>query len=324
MLMERRSLLAASYALDWLIGDPEWMPHPIRGMGWLIATGELILRNLGSERRWELAAGGILAAAVPLASALAVRCTIRAAELRGRVFGSVFEVWLGFTCLATRNLLDEAAQVIRALESNDLELARRRLARIVGRDTQTLLEPEICRATIETLAESLSDGIIAPLFYLALGGVPAGIAYKAVSTLDSMVGHQDAKYLWFGRSAARLDDVANWIPARISAILLCAAGRIVCGRGSGFRAVRIWLRDGSHHVSPNAGQVESAMAGALAVQLGGSNRYGGECIEAAILGSEFPRPGRATARRALRVVAAASLLGFAAAWLLARSHQHGK
>lgn len=322
--MKRNSLLLASYALDWLIGDPEWMPHPVRGMGWTIATGERILRKLGSGKHWELASGGLLAASVPLVSALAARRVIRAANIRQHSLGQVIEVWLAGTCLATRNLLDEAAEVMRALNVGDLMLARRRVARIVGRDTQFLTEPEICRAVIETLAESFSDGIIAPLFYLALGGVPTGIAYKAVNTLDSMIGHRSAKYLWFGRAAARFDDVANWIPARISAMLICIAASLVCGPSSGFRAACVWLRDGSLHNSPNAGQVESAMAGALAVRLGGSNYYDGERIESPNLGKEFHEPHRGATSRALRLVVVASLLGVALAWLLTGGHRYGE
>lgn len=322
--MKRSSLLAASYALDWLIGDPEWVPHPVRGMGRAIATGERILRRLGSGKLRELAAGGLLAASVPLASALVARHTIRATYARRHSLGLLIEIWLAATCLATRNLLDEAAHVLRALNAGDLVLARGRLTRIVGRDTESLAEPEVCRAVIETLAESFSDGIIAPLFYLAWGGVPAAMAYKAVNTLDSMIGHRDPKYLWFGRGAARLDDVANWIPARISAILICIAARIVCGQGSDFRAARLWLRDGSLHKSPNAGQVESAMAGALAVRLGGANFYDGERIASPVLGNEFHEPHRSAADRALRVVAVATLLGVAAAWLLTKGHRRGE
>jgi adenosylcobinamide-phosphate synthase len=320
--MERSSLLAASYALDWLIGDPEWMPHPVRAMGWFIASGERALRKLGSGARRELAAGGLLAVIVPLGSALVAWRMIRATHERHRTLGLAVEVWLAATCLATRSLLDEAGQVICAVDACDLALARRRLARIVGRDTALLDEPEISRAVIETLAESLSDGIIAPLFYLARGGVPMAMAYKAVNTLDSMIGHRDAKYLWFGRFAARLDDAANWIPARISAILICLVAFALRGRHAGFRAVRIWLRDGSHHASPNAGQPESAMAGALAVRLGGANCYGGERMVSPHLGCEFRKPHRSAAHRALKIVALASLLGFATAWLFARRNRH--
>lgn len=323
-VMEGSSILATSYALDWLIGDPEWMPHPVRGMGWLIATGERALLNRRSDKWWQFFAGGLLALTVPLTSALMARRAVGIIYELNRVLGSIFEIWLGATCFATRNLLDEAAHAIRALDAGDLALARRRLARIVGRDTTSLDEPEICRAIIETLAESLSDGIIAPLFYFALGGVPIAIAYKAVNTLDSMIGHRDAKYLRFGRLAARLDDVANWVPARISAVVICIVAEIVCGRGSGFRAGRTWLRDGSHHASLNAGQVESAMAGAIAVRLGGTNCYEGEYIESPVLGNDFQQPHRSAVHQALKVVAVASLFGAVAAWLLAKRTQNDR
>lgn len=322
--MERSLLLAASYAFDWLIGDPEWMPHPVRAIGWTITNGERILRRLDGGRRWDLVVGSILAVTVTATSALVAWRAIRIAYARERVFGSLLEVWLGSACLATRNLLDESAQAIHKLDSSDLASARRQLARIVGRDTASLDESEICRAVIETLAESLSDGIIAPLFYLALGGVPIAIAYKAVNTLDSMIGHRDVKYLWFGRAAARLDDLANWIPSRMTAIVISVASAVVSGGASGFRAGCIWLRDGSHHASPNAGHPESAMAGALAVRLGGASCYGGDCIVSPHLGAEFPNPDRSCAKRALGIVTAASLLGFAVIWLFARGTQHGR
>jgi len=321
--MERSSLLLVAYGLDRLIGDPEWMPHPVRGIGWTIATSERIARKSGSGKRWDLVTGGLLATTVPLASALAAKHTILEAHGWCRSLGLITEAWLGATCVASRNLLDEAVQVVHALDTGKLALARRRLARIVGRDTESLDESEISRALIETLAESLSDGIIAPLFYLTLGGVPAGIAYKAVNTLDSMIGHKDARYLWFGRVAARLDDVANWIPARITAILICVAAKFVLGQASSLRAVRTWLRDGSHHASPNAGQVESAMAGALGVRLGGSNFYDGERLDSPFLGKEFQQPHRSAAGRAVRVVAVASVLGATVAWLVTRRRQNG-
>jgi adenosylcobinamide-phosphate synthase len=317
-MMERSSLIAASYATDWLIGDPEWMPHPVRGIGWAITTGERFLRRLDLENRYELAAGGLLAVTVTAASALVARGMVRWAHARGRVLGPIFEVWLGSTCLATRDLLDKSAQVIYALGSSNLRPARRLLARIVGRDTASLNEPEICRAVIETLAESLSDGVIAPLFYFALGGVPIAVAYKAVNTLDSMIGHRDVKYLRFGRLAARLDDAANWIPARITALLICLTAALLLREGSGSRAVRIWICDGSRHASPNAGHPESAMAGALAVQLGGTNFYNGDSVISPHLGSEFQKPDRSRTYRALGIVTGASLLGFAAAWFFAR------
>jgi adenosylcobinamide-phosphate synthase len=309
-------ILAAAYALDWCVGDPEWMPHPVRLIGWGIGAAERVARRFGSGLRFELAAGGIVAVGVPAFSALCAYGIVRRARTVHPALGGAVELWLASACLGTRNLLDEAAEVIQALESGELDRARMRLARIVGRDTDNLDEEEICRAVVETLAESLSDGIIAPLFYLAIGGVPLAMAYKAVNTLDSMIGHKDERYLHFGRIAARADDAANYIPARISALLICLAGRWVA-QGDGLRGARTWLRDGSKHDSPNAGQVEAAMAGALGVRLGGTNSYGGETIESAHLGREFQRPSPSAARSACKTVALASLLGFAGALLFA-------
>ncbi len=312
---------AAAYALDWCAGDPEWLPHPVRLMGWSIDALERALRRRGSGRRFELAAGGLVAVGVPVLSALSVYALLR--HLRGNhpAIAIVSEVWLASTCLSTRNLLDEAAEVMRALESGNLQRARLRVGRIVGRDTEELGEEEICRALVETLAESLSDGIVAPLFYLAIGGAPLAMAYKAVNTLDSMIGHKDEKYLYFGRVAARMDDVANYVPARISALLLCLAAELI-SQASGTRAGKVWLRDGGKHDSPNAGQVEAAMAGLLGVRLGGTNRYAGEVIASPHVGEEFPLPNCKDARRAWKAVGLASLLGFGGALLLALGKKH--
>jgi adenosylcobinamide-phosphate synthase len=314
---------AASYALDWCVGDPEWMPHPVRVIGWGIDASERALRPLGSGKRFELAAGGVVAIGVPVAAALCAYLLMRGARRVRPELGTAVELWLASTCNGTRNLLDEAGEVMKALEDNDLERARVRVARIVGRDTNNLGEGEICRAVVETLAESLSDGIIAPLFYMAIGGVPLAMAYKAINTLDSMIGHRDEKYLYFGRVAARVDDVANFIPARISALLLCLAAGLT-PQADGARGRWIWLRDGRRHASPNAGQVEAAMAGALGVRLGGTNRYAGEVIESAHLGSEFPLPDRKTARSAWKAVALASLIGFSGALLCAMRKKNAR
>jgi adenosylcobinamide-phosphate synthase len=204
------------------------------------------------------------------------------------------------------------------LRATDLDAARLRLSRIVGRDTQNLPESEVYRALIETLAESACDGIVAPLFYMAIGGVPLAMAYKAVNTLDSMIGHADERYFYFGKAAARLDDFANFLPSRLTALLISiAAGR------DARSAWLTWRRDGSKHKSPNAGQPESAMAGALQVRLGGTNTYGGEVVESPLLGAEFPPPTRRHAQRALRMVTVVSLLAAVAAssgwcWLYSR------
>jgi adenosylcobinamide-phosphate synthase len=237
------------------------------------------------------------------------------AQKRCRGFGIFIETTLAWTCLASRSLHDEASVVVAALENRDIAQARMRLARIVGRDTQHLDIQEISRAVIETLAESVSDGVIAPLFYMAVGGVPLAMAYKAVNTLDSMIGHADDKYLYFGKAAARLDDLANFLPARLAALGIAATAAVVGGANSG-AAMDTWLHDGSKHKSPNAGQPESAMAGALQVRLGGTNFYGGELVNSPLIGARFGRPTVQQAKQSITIVAVVSALGIAAALLL--------
>jgi adenosylcobinamide-phosphate synthase len=312
---------AAAYALDCWFGDPEWSPHPVRLMGWSIDAAERALRSRGSGKHFELAAGGIVAVGVPVLSALCVHVLLKHLRSNQATIANAAELWLASTCLSTRNLLDEASAVMRALENGDLRRARLRVARIVGRDTNELDEGEVCRALVETLAESLSDGVIAPLFCLAIGGVPLAMAYKAINTLDSMIGHKDEKYLYFGRVAARMDDVANYVPARIAALLLCVAAEFI-PQASGVRGGHVWQRDGGKHASPNAGQVEAAMAGLLGVRLGGTNKYAGEAVESPYVGREFSPPKRKDARRAWQAVGLASLLGFGGALLLAVRSKH--
>ena len=305
--MTSAKTIAAACVLDWLAGDPECFPHPVRLMGRCTQLAEGVVRRPGQGPREELIAGAALTAGVVGLSYVATTKTIRWAH-RIRC-GPCLEVLLAWTCLASRNLVDESLAVIRALDQP--EVARQRLARIVGRDTQALSDAEVHRALIETLAESACDGIVAPMMYMALGGVPLAMAYKAVNTLDSMIGHADQRYFYFGKSAARLDDVANFIPSRLTALaIVIAAGT---RRKS---ALDIWWRDRRKHKSPNAGQPESAMAGALRVRLGGENTYAGESVAAPLLGAEFEPPKLRHAKRALRLVITVSLLSAAAAVLV--------
>jgi adenosylcobinamide-phosphate synthase len=303
----RRSV-AAAYLLDWILGDPEWFPHPVRLVGRCTQLAESLLRRPGQSATQELIAGAVLTAGVVGATYLGTAMLIA----RG---GVTAEILLGWTCMASRNLVDESLSVLRALEREDLPRARQRLARIVGRDTQALGETEIHRAVIETLAESACDGIVAPLFYMAIGGVPLAMAYKAANTLDSMIGHADQRYFYFGKAAARLDDAANYLPSRLTSLAIAAAAMREAPS-----ALRTWRRDGGKHKSPNAGQPESAMAGALRVQLGGENTYAGERIAAPLLGAEFDPPERDHVRRALRLVMAVSLFSAVAA-IMVRNKQ---
>src|SRR5271156_18166 len=315
--MTRAQAIAAVCLLDWIAGDPEWFPHPVRWMGRCTQLAESLLRRPGQSARSELMAGAALTAGLVGASYLGTAKAIAVAYRIGTVPGMATEILLGWTCVASRNLVDESLAVIRALQQEDLALARQRLSRIVGRDTLPLSETEINRAVIETLAESACDGIVAPVVYMAIGGVPMAMAYKAVNTLDSMIGHADQRYFYFGKVAARLDDVANYLPSRLTALALAAAAGLGSGT-SATSALRIWRRDGAKHKSPNAGQPESSMAGALQVRLGGENTYAGEPIATPLLGAEFERPMLHHATRALRLVAAVSLFSAVVAMLSRR------
>jgi adenosylcobinamide-phosphate synthase len=296
------SRFLASYALDWIAGDPPSMPHPVRLIGAAISYGERVLRR-PARPEMEVVQGSLLTAAVVSGAWAAARFV--------RDAGPVAEILLGWTTLATRSLLDESAVVVEAVEAGDLPGARALLSRIVGRDTDSLDAPEILRAVIETLAEGLCDGVVAPLMYLALGGVPAAFAYKAINTLDSMIGHPEPPYRHFGRAAARLDDVSNFVPARVAAAAICVAALLT--KHDAREAAHIVLRDGSHHPSPNAGQPEAAMAGALGVRLGGMNYYGGKPSPKPVLGPEGRCATVRDARNALLITAAASVAAFSVA-----------
>jgi adenosylcobinamide-phosphate synthase len=294
----------AAYALDWVAGDPPEMPHPVRFIGTAISHGERLLRRPATPEI-EMLQGSLLTALI-VSGAWGAARFVRSA-------GPIAEILLGWTTLATRSLLDESAAVVRAVEAGDLPQARQLLSRIVGRDTDSLDQPEILRAVIETLAEGLCDGVVAPLLYLALGGVPAAFAYKAINTLDSMIAHPEPPYRYFGRVAARVDDAANFVPARLAAAAICAAAFLT--RQNARHAWQIFLRDGSHHPSPNAGRPEAAMAGALGVRLGGMNYYSGEPSPKPLLGAEGRCATVRDSRKALFLTAVASATAFSVAWL---------
>jgi adenosylcobinamide-phosphate synthase len=315
--VSRRRVLLAAYLLDWIAGDPEWLPHPVRLMGKCIEQGEQRLRRNGQRPAVELLTGGALAFSLVAVFYFVTSKTIQWSYKRGRRFGFTAETILAWTCLASRSLQEEASAVLNALDGADIVTARQRLARIVGRDTQYLEVQEISRAVIETVAESASDGVVAPLFYMGIGGVPLAMAYKTINTLDSMIGHNDPKYFYFGKMAARLDDVANFLPSRLTALSIATVAGAINGASSS-SALSTWLRDGNKHKSPNAGQPESSMAGALRVRLGGNNSYRGEIASAPLLGERFSSPSPQQAKQAIRIVTMVSVLGVAVALLLRR------
>ena len=299
---------ALAYALDWLIGDPAWLPHPVRWMGRLIQVGERLLQRLARTPTTEFVSGLVLT--IIVVGTFGAGSWVLLLWLRSwnPTFATVVSVYLAASTLATRSLFDEARSVRRFLLDGDLLSARQQVGRIVGRDTENLDDAEVTRAAIETLAESASDGIVAPMFYLAIAGVPAALAYKAINTLDSMIGHRGKRYEFFGKCAARLDDVASFIPARVTALLfVCAAWTLHLDWRGGWRIMR---RDGAKHKSPNAGQPEAAMAGALGVRLGGTNFYDGEAHNGEHLGEPQRPLDHQALRDGLRLTACVSLLMF--------------
>jgi adenosylcobinamide-phosphate synthase len=273
-------LIALAVGLDVLLGDPAWIPHPVGLIGAIVALGERRMWSGNPSR--DLRAGASLAVGVVLATIAAVWIIVAAGVLLAPVWGAAFAIVIAWTTLALRGLNNAAAAVQRPLQREDVAAARAVMPALVGRDPQSLDRDGIVRATVESVAENSSDGVIAPLFYLFIGGPAAAMAYKAINTLDSMIGHRDSRYLYFGRWAARMDDVANLIPARLSAGCLIAAAAAL-GQHP-MDALRVCRADARRHPSPNAGFPEAAMAGALGIQLGGNAIYAGEVEARPLIG----------------------------------------
>jgi len=297
--------IIAAYFLDLLIGDPEWFPHPVKGMGKLIIYLEKWLRISILNQK---VAGIILAIVVMSLTYLIAFFAIYLAEYVNKWVGFVVESFLIFTTFSTKDLGKETDDVYRALKIGNLELARRKLSMIVGRDTKDLGEDEIIRATVETVAENSVDGVISPLFYAALGGAPLALAYKAVNTLDSMIGYKNERYIYFGWFSAKLDDVANYVPARISALLIPIASFILKKRALG--AWRGILQDRSKSPSPNAGLPEAGFAGALGIQLGGVAFYQGKRVYKPLIGEKLRQREEDDIPRAVHLMYVLSLLAF--------------
>ena len=299
--------LLAGFCLDLLLGDPHWLPHPVRAIGALIAGLERVLRAIFPKTpRGELAAGTIFTL---LTAAIPTGITLLALWLCARIhpwLHFAVQAALSYQLLAARSLRDESLKVYKALRDGSLEEARCAVSMIVGRDTQRLDEAGVTKAAVETVAENASDGVIAPLMFLALGGAPLGMFYKAVNTMDSMVGYKNDRYLYFGRPAARLDDLMNFIPARVAGVLMCLAAR-----PSGFdgkNAWRIFLRDRKNHKSPNSAHTEAAAAGALRVELAGSSYYFGKLVEKPTIGDPLRPIEPADILRCNRLMYAAAFL----------------
>lgn len=265
--------LLIGFLLDCLLGDPHNRPHPVRWFGWAISKLELKF-NLGNHRKLK----GALVAGTLVASVWALLYFLQLALNSFLIPQIILNSILVYWCLANRGLIQESYAVIKALKKDGLEAGRKQLSHIVGRDTTQLNEQQVRTAVLETMAENLSDGVVAPLFFFAIGGVPAMMAYKMASTLDSMIAYKSAQYKEFGWFAARLDDVLNLIPARITALLMAVLSL-------SWRGLLYIFRYGHKHASPNAGYPEAALAGILNTRFGGPNVYHGELVEKPYIGT---------------------------------------
>ncbi len=297
----------AGFLIDCILGDPRWLPHPVVLIGKLISFSEKTLRRAFPKTdRGAFAAGLLAAILVPLLSA-------------GVSFGILFGLyklspWAYFAvssimcwqCFAARCLQKEANKVVKTLETDGLEAGRKQIAMLVGRDTERLSEEQVLKAAVETVAENASDGVIAPMLFMVLFGAVGGFFYKAINTMDSMIGYKNERYLYFGRAAAKLDDVVNYIPARLSALAMIAVCPLL--KLDGKNAFRIWRRDRRKHASPNSAQTESVAAGALHVELAGPASYFGKRVEKPTIGDPDRPIERADVKRTAKLMYGASVL----------------
>jgi adenosylcobinamide-phosphate synthase len=284
--------LLLGFAFDLLLGDPPGFPHMVVGMGKLISLLESGLRRLfPGTAKGELYGGTVLAITLPLFSSGLAWGLLYLCSLIHPLARLLVESLLCWQCLALRSLCDASMKVYTALKEDNLPRARLALGQIVGRDTKNLDAAGVTRAAVETVAENTNDGVIAPLLFLLAGGAAFGVFYKAVNTMDSMIGYKNSRYLYFGRAAALLDDLINFIPARIAGLLIVIAAYFL--QLDARNAWRVFLRDRYNHTSPNSAQTESACAGALHLRLGGSSEYRGIIVHKPYIGdsNRLPRPG---------------------------------
>ncbi|MBA3066288.1 adenosylcobinamide-phosphate synthase CbiB [bacterium] len=310
-MKETALIVILAFLLDILLGDPVWLPHPVRFIGKIVNMLEPLIRKNIKNQRWS---GVIFACGIIIFTGLSAFLIIRAAWMINNYAGIIVSVLLAYSTISVKDLKDETMPVYCCLKKGDINGARKSLSMIVGRDTRNLNENEIVKAAVETIAENTNDGIIAPLFYLIAGGPVAAVIYKVINTLDSMVGYKNERYIYFGWFSAKLDDIVNYIPARITGILITAASFITAKSfGNSFKTM---IKDGRNHSSPNSGVPEAAMAGALGIRLGGNSFYNGVLCVKPYIGEERKKTCISQIKEALTVSFTASVLMVAAGAVL--------
>lgn len=315
MLKYAGAALLAGYAADLILGDPRWLYHPVRLIGNLIALLEKLIRKIMPvSKAGELAGGFITVVLVLLLCGIVPWVLLHLVFGLNVVAGVILEAFMCYQLLAVKSLKDESMKVYDALTGSTIEDARKAVSMIVGRDTQNLDQKGVAKAAIETVAENFSDGVIAPMFYMFIGGPVLMYIYKGINTMDSMLGYKNDKYIYFGRCAAKLDDAANFIPSRLAALLFIAAAYIGGFNGKG--AVKIFKRDRFNHASPNSAQTESAAAGALDIQLAGNAYYFGKLYEKPTMGDSVKEPEAEDIKRVNKLMYIGSFAGAAVFALL--------
>lgn len=299
--------LVMGYILDLIFGDPYWMPHPVRFIGNLISILEKVIRRfMPKTKRGEYIGGIILTVMVVSISMVIPLVIILIAKTINKYLALIVESFMCYQILATKSLKVESMKVYDELAKNDLPSARKAVSMIVGRDTKDLTFSGVAKAAVETVAENTSDGIIAPMIFIAIGGAPMGFFYKAINTMDSMVGYKNEKYMNFGRFAAKLDDVVNYLPARISAYQMILSSFFL--RYDYKNAFKIYKRDRYNHASPNSAQTESVCAGALDVQLAGNAYYFGKLYEKPTIGDDIREINYDDIKKANRLLYCTSII----------------
>lgn len=295
--------MVVGFIIDIILGDPYSLPHPVRAIGTLISKFEKFVRS----RFNNLRKGGVfLAVAVLVISTLAPLLILILCYRINVILGVAIESVMCWQLIAARCLQKESMKVYRAISENDTEKARKAVSMIVGRDTDVLDEKGIIKAAVETVAENTSDGVTAPMMYISAGGAALGFLYKAVNTMDSMIGYKNEKYADIGRFAARLDDLLNYIPSRLTALAMILSAYLL--RLDGKNAFHIWKRDRRKHASPNSAQTESVCAGALGIRLAGDAYYFGELHKKEFIGDDIRPPESEDIRRANRLMYCTSVI----------------
>ena len=300
--------LTLAVILDLLIGDPRWLPHPVRWMGKAIEVLEPRFRALHSR---PFMAGALMAGVLVACVWLACWTLVQLAAWIHPLVGILVQALMIYTCISARSLADAALSVGKALSGSGLAAGRKAVAMIVGRETDALDKTGVIRAAVETVAENLVDGFVSPVFFTLIGGAPLAMAYKMVNTLDSMIGYKNERYRLFGRFAARMDDVANYVPARIGVLFIALSAQLTNGQGKS--ALATAFRDGRAHSSPNAGYPEAAFAGALGLWMGGPSTYHGKRVDKPVIGKGLADARPVHIRQACRLMLATALLFFMAA-----------